>query len=102
MLARAFDYVPENTIISSKEMVPGLELDTSANLGALGNPVPKPPNPAVIDKLVVQLGPMADRIDSEVCELLNKERIFKENIVPNGETMMILEKRIRVNFFDPN
>lgn len=95
MLARAFDYVPENSIIGASEIVPGLE--PGRDYGSpLENPTPKAPNAGVLDKLMVLMGPMADRIESEVCELLNKERLFKDNVNPNGETMMILEKRIRV------
>uniref|UniRef100_A0A914W6U8 Uncharacterized protein n=1 Tax=Plectus sambesii TaxID=2011161 RepID=A0A914W6U8_9BILA len=98
LLARALDFVPDNSIFGFMDIVPGLE---SAKRGsALANPVPREPAPSCVDSLSVTFGPHAERLEAELCDLINRDRLFKDNkrlADHKDDEMVVLERRIRVN-----
>uniref|UniRef100_A0A915KQB0 Uncharacterized protein n=1 Tax=Romanomermis culicivorax TaxID=13658 RepID=A0A915KQB0_ROMCU len=94
-LTKVTHLLPENTLIYRSEIVPGLVAETDG-VDNLAKPQAEREIRCALSQLVCKLGPMGRRIDMEVCDLLNKERVLKDNVAPNGEHLVILEKRLKI------
>ena len=52
--------------------------------------------PCYLEKVQISLPPNIDKLEEELCQQLNEDRINRENKVADGTTISVIERRLQV------
>nr|XP_033777776.1 nephrocystin-4 isoform X1 [Geotrypetes seraphini]XP_033777777.1 nephrocystin-4 isoform X1 [Geotrypetes seraphini]XP_033777778.1 nephrocystin-4 isoform X1 [Geotrypetes seraphini]XP_033777779.1 nephrocystin-4 isoform X1 [Geotrypetes seraphini]XP_033777780.1 nephrocystin-4 isoform X1 [Geotrypetes seraphini] len=88
--------LPENLLISGLEKIPGVVPAQGETYDALRKPHLLKTVTCHLDKLSLQLYPSLEKFEGELLELLNHDRLLKDNSMPDGNTLVIQERRLHV------
>uniref|UniRef100_A0A8B9S8N9 Nephrocystin 4 n=1 Tax=Apteryx owenii TaxID=8824 RepID=A0A8B9S8N9_APTOW len=97
-LETIFHLFPENLLMSGLQKIPGLlpaRGDTSKGDCFLKPRLMKPVT-CYLDKLSIHLYPSLEKFEEELLDLLNDDRLLKANSTPDGNTVAVQERRLRV------
>lgn len=88
--------IPENLLISGSDTIPGLAASTGQTSDALRKPNLLKTITCFLDKLSLQLYPTVEKFEEELVELLNADRLLKNDQITDGSTVVIQERRLHV------
>ena len=54
--------------------------------------------PSYVEKLSITLNPSIEKVEEELCQLVNEDRINRENLTVDGTSISVLERRLQVGF----
>uniref|UniRef100_A0A8C5UD30 Nephrocystin 4 n=1 Tax=Malurus cyaneus samueli TaxID=2593467 RepID=A0A8C5UD30_9PASS len=97
-LEAIFHLLPENLLISGPQTVPGLLLargDTSKG-DCLQKPRLMKPVTCYLERLFIRLYPSLEEFEEELLDLLNSDRLLQANSAPDGEELVVRERRLHV------
>ncbi|XP_068699711.1 nephrocystin-4-like [Montipora foliosa] len=101
VLEKVFHLIPENAIMSGDDFVPGIlepQPDGSRVIDILKKPRLAKTTPSFINKLSISLCPSIEEFEDELRQMLNSDRLHKNNIVPDdGLQIGIVERRLKVS-----
>jgi len=99
-LERVFHLIPENAVLSGDDFVPGIlepQPDGSGIVDILKKPRLAKTTPCFINKLSILLYPSVEEFEDELRQILNNDRLHKNNIIPDdGLQISIVERRLKV------
>ncbi|XP_048471112.1 nephrocystin-4 isoform X2 [Rhincodon typus] len=95
-LMEASHLIPENMLIAGSETVPGLVVPSKQTSNVLKKPSLMKTVTCNLDKLSLQLYPTLEKFEEELVELLNADRLLKNNQVSDGSMVVIQERRLHV------
>ncbi|NXW42416.1 NPHP4 protein, partial [Nyctiprogne leucopyga] len=95
-LETIFHLLPENLLISGLQNVPGLLPAHGDTSDCLQKPRLMKPFTCYLEKLSVWLYPSLEEFEEELLDLLNSDRLLKANAAPDGDGMVIRERRLHV------
>ncbi|XP_078281703.1 nephrocystin-4 isoform X2 [Rhinoraja longicauda] len=88
--------IPENLLISGSDNIPGVAASTGQTSDALRKPHLLKTVTCFLDKLSLQLYPTVEKFEEELVELLNADRLLKNEEISDGSTVVIQERRLHV------
>ncbi|XP_074414770.1 nephrocystin-4 isoform X3 [Zonotrichia albicollis] len=95
-LEAIFHLLPENLLISGLQTVPGL-LPARGDTGdCLQRPRLMKTVTCYLERLFIQLYPSLEEFEEELLDLLNSDRLLQANTAPDGEEMVVRERRLHV------
>ncbi|XP_066059184.1 nephrocystin-4 isoform X2 [Chamaea fasciata] len=95
-LEAIFHLLPENLLISGMRTVPGL-LPAHGDTGdCLQKPRLMKTVTCSLEGLFIQLYPSLEEFEEELLELLNSDRLLQANTAPDGEEVVVRERRLHV------
>ncbi|XP_058711308.1 nephrocystin-4 isoform X2 [Poecile atricapillus] len=95
-LEAIFHLLPENLLISGLQTVPGL-LPARGDTGdCLQKPRLMRTVTCYLERLFIQLYPSLEEFEEELLDLLNGDRLLQANTGPDGEEMVVRERRLHV------
>ncbi|XP_060707897.1 nephrocystin-4 [Hemiscyllium ocellatum] len=95
-LMEASHLIPENMLIAGSETVPGLVAPSKPTSNVLKKPNLMKTVTCYLDKLSLQLYPTLEKFEEELVELINADRLLKNDQVSDGNTVVIQERRLHV------
>ncbi|KFZ63786.1 Nephrocystin-4, partial [Antrostomus carolinensis] len=95
-LETIFHLLPENLLISGLQNVPGLLPVQGDTSDCLQKPQLMKPVTCYLERLSVRLHPSLEEFEEELLDLLNSDRLLKANAGPDGDGMVIRERRLHV------
>eukprot|EP00062_Callorhinchus_milii_P012724 gi/632960062/ref/XP_007895981.1/ PREDICTED: nephrocystin-4 isoform X2 [Callorhinchus milii] len=95
-LEKVMHLVPENMLISGVETIPGIVQPYGGTNDALKKPRILKSTIFHLDELSIQLYPTLEKFEEELVELLNADRLNKNNQSTDGNTIIIQERRLQV------
>ncbi|XP_072442835.1 nephrocystin-4 isoform X4 [Chiloscyllium punctatum] len=95
-LMEASHLIPENMLIAGSETVPGLVAPSKPTSNVLKKPNLMKTVTCYLDKLSLQLYPTLEKFEEELVELINADRLLKNDQVSDGNTVVIKERRLHV------
>lgn len=100
-LEKVFHLIPENAIMSGDDFVPGIlepQPDGSGIVDILKKPRLAKTTPSFVNKLSIALYPSIEEFEEELRQILNQDRLHKNNITPDdGLQISIIERRLKVS-----
>ncbi|KAJ7394786.1 Nephrocystin-4 [Desmophyllum pertusum] len=100
-LEKVFHLIPENAVMSGDDFVPGVlepQADGSGFVDILKKPRLAKTTPSFINKLSIMLNPSVEEFEDELRQILNHDRLHKNNIIPDdGLQISIVERRLKVS-----
>ncbi|RMB91669.1 hypothetical protein DUI87_31899 [Hirundo rustica rustica] len=95
-LEAVFHLLPENLLISGMQTVPGL-LPAHGDRGdCLQKPRLMKTITCYLEGLFIQLYPSLEEFEEELLDLLNSDRLLQANTAPDGEEVVVRERRLHV------
>ncbi|XP_059722684.1 nephrocystin-4 [Haemorhous mexicanus] len=95
-LEAIFHLLPENLLISGLQTVPGL-LPAHGDTGdCLQKPRLMKTVTCYLERLFIQLYPSLEEFEEELLDLLNSDRLLQANTAPDGEEVVVRERRLHV------
>ncbi|XP_018864294.1 nephrocystin-4 isoform X2 [Parus major] len=95
-LEAIFHLLPENLLISGLQTVPGL-LPARGDTGdCLQKPRLMKTVTCYLERLFIQLYPSLEEFEEELLDLLNSDRLLQANTGPDGEELVVRERRLHV------
>uniref|UniRef100_A0A8D2M443 Nephrocystin 4 n=1 Tax=Zonotrichia albicollis TaxID=44394 RepID=A0A8D2M443_ZONAL len=95
-LEAIFHLLPENLLISGLQTVPGL-LPARGDTGdCLQRPRLMKTVTCYLERLFIQLYPSLEEFEEELLDLLNSDRLLQANTAPDGEEVVVRERRLHV------
>ncbi|NXM43828.1 NPHP4 protein, partial [Gymnorhina tibicen] len=95
-LEAIFHLLPENLLISGLQTVPGL-LPARGDTGdCLQKPRLMKTVTCYLERLFIHLYPSLEEFEEELLELLNSDRLLQANTAPDGEEVVVRERRLHV------
>ncbi|XP_038015634.1 nephrocystin-4-like isoform X3 [Motacilla alba alba] len=95
-LEAIFHLLPENLLISGLQTVPGL-LPARGDTGdCLQKPRLMKTVTCYLERLFIQLYPSLEEFEEELLDLLNSDRLLQANSAPDGEEVVVRERRLHV------
>ncbi|XP_067826159.1 nephrocystin-4 [Heptranchias perlo] len=88
--------IPENMLVSGSETIPGVAAPFSQTSDALKKSHLLKTVTCHLDKLSLQLYPTLEKFEEELVELLNADRLLKNDRVADGNTVVIQERRLHI------
>uniref|UniRef100_UPI00398E988F nephrocystin-4 isoform X2 n=1 Tax=Pristiophorus japonicus TaxID=55135 RepID=UPI00398E988F len=88
--------IPENMLVSGSETIPGLAAPSKQTGDALKKPHLLKTVTCHLDKLSLQLYPTLEKFEEELVELLNVDRLLKNDQVADGSIVVIQERRLHI------
>ncbi|KAM7030462.1 nephrocystin-4 [Acridotheres tristis] len=95
-LEAIFHLLPENLMISGLQTVPGLLPARGDADDCLQKPWLMKTVTCYLERLFIQLYPSLEEFEEELLDLLNSDRLLQANAAPDGEEMVIRERRLHV------
>ncbi|XP_064326094.1 nephrocystin-4 [Phalacrocorax carbo] len=95
-LETIFHLLPENLPMSGLQTVPGLLPARGDASDCLQKPRLMKPITCYLERLSVQLYPSLEEFEEELLDLLNSDRLLKANAAPDGDGMVVRERRLHV------
>ncbi|XP_067873614.1 nephrocystin-4 isoform X2 [Heterodontus francisci] len=86
----------ENMLVSGSETIPGVVAPSKQTSNALKKPNLMKTITCSLDKLSLQLYPTLEKFEEELVELLNVDRLLKNDQVADGSTVVVQERRLHV------
>ncbi|XP_071840726.1 nephrocystin-4-like isoform X2 [Apostichopus japonicus] len=87
--------IPENAFFSGSDVVPGVAVaDDGDNFR---KPKPLKKIHGVLDKINIVLPPSVEKFEEDLCQLVNADRMAKENIQADRAAVKVAERRLHVN-----
>ncbi|XP_031987671.1 nephrocystin-4 [Corvus moneduloides] len=95
-LEAIFHLLPENLLISGLQTVPGL-LPARGDTGdCLQKPRLMKTVTCYLERLFIRLYPSLEEFEEELLDLLNSDRLLQANTTPDGEEVVVRERRLHV------
>ncbi|KAM4758582.1 nephrocystin-4 isoform 2-T2 [Cyanocitta cristata] len=95
-LEAIFHLLPENLLISGLQTVPGL-LPARGDTGdCLQKPRLMKTVTCYLERLFIWLYPSLEEFEEELLDLLNSDRLLQANTTPDGEEVVVRERRLHV------
>ncbi|XP_078095293.1 nephrocystin-4 [Mustelus asterias] len=88
--------IPENILVSGTDSIPGVVAPSKTTSNILKKPNLMKTITCYLDKLSLQLYPTLEKFEEELVELLNADRLLKNDQVSDGNTVVIQERRLHV------
>ncbi|XP_060072495.1 nephrocystin-4-like isoform X2 [Ylistrum balloti] len=95
-LLDVMNLIPENVIIGSNDMVPGLQESQTPGKDQLKKPRSVRKIGCQLEHVNIQLHPTVDKFEEELSELLHKDRIERDGRTTSGTQVTIVERRLLV------
>ncbi|KAM9270222.1 LOW QUALITY PROTEIN: nephrocystin-4 [Morus bassanus] len=95
-LETIFHLLPENLLMSGLQTIPGLLPARGDTSDCLQKPRLMKPVTCYLERLSVQLYPSLEEFEEELLDLLNSDRLLKANATPDGDGMVVRERRLHV------
>ncbi|XP_068772393.1 nephrocystin-4 isoform X2 [Struthio camelus] len=95
-LETIFHLFPENLLMSGLQKIPGLLPAHGDTNDCFLKPRLMKSVTCYLDKLSIHLYPSLEKFEEELLDLLNNDRLLKANSTPDGNTVTIQERRLRV------
>ncbi|XP_078414346.1 nephrocystin-4 isoform X3 [Cetorhinus maximus] len=95
-LMEASHLIPENMLVSGTETIPGVVAPFKQTSNVLKKPNLMKTITCYLDKMSLQLYPTLEKFEEELVELLNADRLLKNDQVSDGSTVVIQERRLHV------
>ncbi|XP_067167069.1 nephrocystin-4 isoform X2 [Apteryx mantelli] len=95
-LETIFHLFPENLLMSGLQKIPGLLPARGDTSDCFLKPRLMKPVTCYLDKLSIHLYPSLEKFEEELLDLLNDDRLLKANSTPDGNTVAVQERRLRV------
>ncbi|KAL4646096.1 nephrocystin-4 isoform X2 [Arapaima gigas] len=88
--------LPQNTLVSGSEPIPGVVPSSDITADALRKPRLLKSFTCHLDKLSVVLHPSLEKFEEQLLQLLNADRLSQRNWGPDGGTLAVQERRLHV------
>ncbi|XP_041378583.1 nephrocystin-4-like [Gigantopelta aegis] len=95
-LFQIFHLLPENVIVGSRDVIPGIVNNYEDGTDKLHRPKLLRQVPCVINGLVLHLQPNVEKFEDELNELLRDDRANRENTLTDTTQTSIVERRLQV------
>ncbi|XP_032935363.1 nephrocystin-4 isoform X2 [Catharus ustulatus] len=95
-LEAIFHLLPENLLVSGLPTVPGLLPARGDADDCLQKPRLMKTVTCYLERLFIQLYPSLEEFEEELLDLLNSDRLLQANTAPDGEEVVIRERRLHV------
>ncbi|KAM9521535.1 nephrocystin-4 isoform 1-T1 [Guaruba guarouba] len=95
-LEMIFHLLPENLPVSGLQNIPGLLPVCRDMSGCLQKPQLMKPVTCYLERLSVCLYPSLEEFEEELLDLLNSDRLLQANAAPDGDGMVVRERRLHV------
>ncbi|KAM6046344.1 nephrocystin-4 isoform 2-T3 [Chlamydotis macqueenii] len=95
-LETIFHLLPENLLMSGLQNVPGLLVAHGDTSDCLQKPRLMKPVTCYLERLSVWLYPSLEEFEEELLDLLNSDRLLQANATPDGDGMVVRERRLHV------
>ncbi|NWS34003.1 NPHP4 protein, partial [Polioptila caerulea] len=95
-LEAIFHLLPENLLISGLQIVPGLLPARGDTDDCLQKPRLMKTVTCYLERLFIQLYPSLEEFEEELLDLLNSDRLLQANTAPDGEEVVVRERRLHV------
>ncbi|XP_033763322.1 nephrocystin-4-like isoform X5 [Pecten maximus] len=95
-LLDVMNLIPENVIIGSNDMVPGLQESQTPGKDQLKKPKTMRKVACQLEHVNIQLHPTVDKFEEELSELLHKDRVERDGRGTSGTQVTIVERRLLV------
>ncbi|NXQ57518.1 NPHP4 protein, partial [Anthoscopus minutus] len=95
-LEAIFHLLPENLLISGLQTVPGLLPSRGDTGDCLQKPRLMKTVTCYLERLFIQLYPSLEEFEEELLDLLNSDRLLQANSAPDGEEVVVRERRLHV------
>ncbi|XP_069120570.1 nephrocystin-4-like isoform X2 [Argopecten irradians] len=95
-LLDVMNLIPENVIIGSNDMVPGLQESQTPGKDQLKKPKSMRKVACQLEHVNIQLHPTVDKFEEELSELLHKDRVERDGRATSGTQVTIVERRLLV------
>ncbi|NXP01075.1 NPHP4 protein, partial [Certhia brachydactyla] len=95
-LEAIFHLLPENLLISGLQTVPGLLPARGDTDDCLLKPRLMKTVTCYLEQLFIQLYPSLEEFEEELLDLLNSDRLLQANTAPDGEEVVVRERRLHV------
>ncbi|XP_075461060.1 nephrocystin-4 isoform X4 [Ascaphus truei] len=96
VLETALHLLPENLLVSGSEKIPGIITAKDESGDALEKPRLQKSVICYLDKLSLFLYPSLERFEEELTELVNSDRLPKDNSKMDGTSALIQERRLHI------
>ncbi|KAK1159555.1 nephrocystin-4 isoform X1 [Acipenser oxyrinchus oxyrinchus] len=95
-LERVMHLLPMNMLVSGAETIPGVAPPTEEVVDCLQKPRLFKTITCYLDKVSLSLYPSLERFEEELLELLNTDRLNREDSGPDGNSVVIQERRLHI------
>ncbi|XP_016159008.1 PREDICTED: nephrocystin-4 isoform X2 [Ficedula albicollis] len=95
-LEAIFHLLPENLLVSGLQTVPGLLPARGDADDCLQKPRLMKTVTCYLERLFIQLYPSLEEFEEELLDLLNSDRLLQANTAPDGEEVVVRERRLHV------
>ncbi|XP_050411736.1 nephrocystin-4 isoform X2 [Patella vulgata] len=96
VLMQVMHLLPENVVVGSKDVVPGLVDGRDSGKDKFKKPQLLNPVPVQMEHFTLHLQPYVDKFEEELCTLLKEDRAKRENRSIEGTQVSIVERRLQV------
>ncbi|KAK3594431.1 hypothetical protein CHS0354_000253 [Potamilus streckersoni] len=93
---RFYHLIPENTIVGSNDVIPGLVDSQAAGKDHLKKPKLLPSKLCQINGVKIQLNPNIQKFEEEFSELMHEDRLNMQNRASDGTAVAIVERRLLI------
>ncbi|XP_071109623.1 nephrocystin-4-like isoform X1 [Haliotis cracherodii] len=96
-MLRVMNLIPENVIVSGKDVIPGMVDDQTAGADKLKRPKTLRTVPIQLEGVYVHLQPNMDMFETELCSLMQDDRALREKkTLEDAPPVTVLERRLQV------
>ncbi|XP_046554926.1 LOW QUALITY PROTEIN: nephrocystin-4-like [Haliotis rubra] len=96
-MLRVMNLIPENVIVSGKDVIPGVVDDQTAGADKLKRPKMLRTVPMQLEGVFVHLQPNMDMFETELCTLLQDDRAIREKkTLEDAPPVTVIERRLQV------
>ncbi|XP_021379713.1 nephrocystin-4-like isoform X2 [Mizuhopecten yessoensis] len=95
-LLDVMNLIPENVIVASNDMIPGLQESQTPGKDQLKKPKSMRKIACQLEHVNIQLLPTVDKFEEELSELLHKDRVERDGRATSGTQVTIVERRLLV------
>ncbi|NXW61333.1 NPHP4 protein, partial [Eurystomus gularis] len=95
-LETIFHLLPENLLVSGRQTIPGVLPVHGDASDCLQKPQLLKPITYYLERLSVHMYPSMEEFEEELLDLLNSDRLLQANAAPDGDRLVVLERRLHV------